>query len=223
MRLVCREYGLDIVFEENKAVDIVVESAESYLSFLSRIWNQINGGEEFIVLSEDDKVLELGKVSDFITDPFHIDINNKKIISRIYQEMSNYANSMEIERIRQIQMILDMFVSDSCDKFETPLSYEYAFNVTDIYKLYNVHIDIDETDPLSRMISYVKLRHKVLGTGLFIFSNLKSYFSEDDLRLFYETMNYEKINIMLLERYENKRSEYEKRIIIDEDSCIIMD
>ena len=89
--------------------------------------------------------------------------------------------------------------------------------------MYDVHIDPYSMDLATIIIEYIKLTHHILNTSLFIFINLKAYFSDDDLELLYQTIIYEKVNIILIERYETTKLNFEDRILIDNDACVIYD
>ena len=78
-------------------------------------------------------------------------------------------------------------------------------------------------DVATKIINYIHLAHRVLNTSLFIFINLKSYFSNEDLELLYQTLLYEKVTILLIERYESTKLSFEKHLIIDNDACVIYD
>ena len=66
MRMVCNEYGLDYLFKENVAAELLLDSPELFFSFISRLLGQYNG-EDFIIFSESDKELHLNKIGEIIT------------------------------------------------------------------------------------------------------------------------------------------------------------
>lgn len=223
MRIVCNSYGLDLLLEENCVTELLIDSPEHFQSFLYGLLEQYNGGDDYIIISEADKNLRLNKVAEIITDPFHVDVNNRKILTQLYCSMIRESMDTNLEMMLQLQTAMEKFVIEVCEQSEYSLSYNSNPDFSDLLKLYNVHIDIDGLDLASKLLSYIKLSHRILNTSLYIFVNLKAFFSNEVLEQLFKTICYEKVNILLVERYDSSVLEHEKRVIIDKDACIIYD
>ena len=221
MRMICESYGLECVMDENSITEILFDMPERFIEFVQRLWSQIAGDDDFLILSEDDKELRLEKAAEIITDPFHIDLNNRKVLTRIYKDVVEDLQCKKLEELMNIQNQLESLVIDACEQSVYALTYDAELDFSNILKLYNVRIDEGESDIINRLISYVKLSHQVLGTKLFFFINLKVYLSEQMLTDFYQSIQYEKVYAVMIERFESKKKECEKRIIIDKDGCLI--
>lgn len=222
MRMVCHEYGLDYLFKENVAAELLLDSPELFFSFISRLLGQYNG-EDFIIFSESDKELHLNKIGEIITNPFQIDLNNRKLLTKIIEDTLKEYQEHCPEKMLQLQSDIERFIINVCDSSDYALTYNDDPVFTELMKLYNVHVDSSNMDIVSKLVYYVKLSHRILNTSLFIFVNLKAYFSNEALELFLQTLSYEKVYIMLIERYDSSLVYNERRIIIDRDACVIYD
>lgn len=222
MRMVCNEYGLDYLFKENVAAELLLDSPELFFSFISRLLGQYNG-EDFIIFSESDKELHLNKIGEIITNPFQIDLNNRKLLTKIIEDTLKEYQEHCPEKMLQLQSDIERFIINVCDSSDYALTYNDDPVFTELMKLYNVHVDSSNMDIVSKLVYYVKLSHRILNTSLFIFVNLKAYFSNEALELFLQTLSYEKVYIMLIERYDSSLVHNERRIIIDRDACVIYD
>ena len=223
MRLVCNAYGLDFSFDENHVAELLIENSEAFLRFLTQMNAQFRGEDDLLILSEADKELRLDKMADVIIDPFQMDVNNKKILTKIYQSIVEESQDTNLEWLLNLKSELERYIMDACEKSEYALTYDSNPDFADLLKMFDVHVDNTEMDMAERLISYVKLSHRVLNTSFFIFVNLKSYFSSKKLEQIFQTLCYEQVNILLLERYDSNVCEYEKRVIIDKDACVICD
>ena len=76
--------------------------------------------------------------------------------------------------------------------------------ISEILKLYNLKID-----PIN-IISTLQIA-KIL-----VLPNLKTYLSEDELVALYKYSLYNNVKLLLIERYNTKKLEYEKTMLIDE-------
>ena len=82
---------------------LVLEEKKLRVQLIEELKSQIEQGEETFVLSEEDRVLKMDKIAAIILDPFSLDFNQKKIISKIQAALkeialdeSNYEESMRI-------------------------------------------------------------------------------------------------------------------------------
>ncbi len=167
--------------------------------------------------------MRLNKICEIITDPFQVDLNNRKILTKIYEDALKEYRDNHPEEILQLQSDLERFIINICESSEYALTYNDDPVFAELMKLYNVHVYSSNMDIVTKLVYYVKLSHRVLNTSLFIFVNLKAYFSNETLELFLKTLSYEKVNIMLIERYNSSLTSNERRIVIDKDACIIYD
>lgn len=223
MRMVCESYGLYYQFRENMTVELLIDSADMFRTFVTRLWSQYTTNEDFIVFSEEEKEVRLEKIGDIILNPLQIDINNRKIITKIYQEMIQDSLDSRHEQMFGLMTQMERFIIDACESSEYPLTYDTNPNMVELLKLYNVRVDNSDMDLQSRIIAYVKLAHRVLNTSLFIFVNIKSFFSDEVLDMILQSLHYEKVNILLIERNETPCLSSQTRIIIDKDACVIYD
>ena len=219
--MICKEYGINILLDENYITELLIESPNMFLPFMTKLWQQYRGEEDFIIFSQFDKELHLDKVAEIVSDPFQIDVNNRKILVKIYQNIVKEMQEKNLEQMWKLQSLMEKYVIEVCETSEFLLTYDANPDFIDLLKMYNVHVDNTEMDLVSRIIAYVKLSHRVLNTSLYIFVNLKSYFSNEILEKLYQTLCYEKINILLIERYDRGALDLERRIIIDKDACVI--
>ncbi|SDZ88730.1 CRISPR-associated protein Csn2 [Oribacterium sp. KHPX15] len=223
MKFFCDKYNLEYDFEENKVTVLTIDSSAHFRDFISRLWNQFNNAEDFLIVSNNGKEISLNKVADIISDPFSINLNNKKILSKIYHDIIQDIQENDLEDFLKMKLEVEQFIINICEKSDFNLSYEPKLEYSDLLKLYDVHIDVDDMELATKIINYIHLAHRVLNTSLFIFINLKSYFSNKDLELLYQTLLYEKINILVIERYDYLKLHFEKHLIIDNDACVIYD
>lgn len=87
MKLVHPDFFFQIELPENKVPVLVFESPSRFLEFVSQIKGQVNGDNGEWVLSEGGKELNLAKTCEVIIDVFALDINQKKMITSLYNHL----------------------------------------------------------------------------------------------------------------------------------------
>lgn len=221
MRLVNQSYDIEFNFIENVVIVLSIENHRAYRDILEELWRQYKGEYGGFILSEDDKELKISQKIECIYNIFCINSNERKILSKLYQELI-YQNGtlLQDESIRFKQTLIDYF-----DKLISTVPYNLKYNfdvdLASLMKAVSLETD-EETDTLlDKLVQYIKLMKQICGVNIFVIPNLKYYFSEEEIMHFYEFVIYEKIYLIIIEPVQTKHYKYEKGWIIDNDMCII--
>ena len=223
MKLVCKNYGMEIPLLENQSVIFVIENPKAYSEILESFWNQTrgNGSADGLILSEDEKIKDISKELECIFNPFDLDCNNKKVLSKLYTELQEMTNINLIQEVAEINQNLVKFLDQVTNQVPYPIDFELELNLQALFKLYQVRVETEEGDLLNRVISYLKVMHRICNIKVYAFVGLKQYLQEEELRQLYEFVSYEKIFLIMLEAGESGRLDSEKYWILDRDLCII--
>lgn len=206
-----------IEIKEGEAAVLVIENP---IELRKTVMNIKNGDSE-LVLSEGDNILDIHKYVELFDNLFDIDFASKRILSGINSEAERVAEEYptETEEVFSALVKFGNFVSN---KLETPVKLMFDGDNEKIMKLLSFAVDTDEMSFPEKLLSYMEISEKFFKKKLFVFLNLKSFLSKDELELFYKNISYEGFRVLLLESFSrNFFEKYEKSIIIDEDLCII--
>lgn len=221
MRMLLGEYGTELELMEGVPVCLSIETPILYRNIVGDIWRQANGGDGGIVLFDGDKTLSLSKDAELIPNPFDINLNSKKLLSKLYQEINRIALEDFSEVSDNINMQIVNYLDEITRRIPYPLDYEVELDISALAKIYKVCFEDDSDGVLSRLLSYIKLLHSVCGTECFILCNIKQYMTEDELILLYRDLVYEHVCILDIEGRFSYKLQEETCVIIDEDECLI--
>lgn len=210
-----------IVFEENKISVLVVESTSELRKMILSLQQQATGYEGAFVLGENWLPVEISKYATLVTDPFTLDFEAKKIATRLAQQALAVAKEEYGEEFRGLLSELNTLAAE----ISTLLDFEVTFSEMEspeaLVKQMNFHIDCQMLDFPSAVLEYMKLQQRVFGKKLMIFYNLKACLTEEEVRLLYKAVKYEKIQILLLEDRQRPGGEEDENVsIIDKDLCV---
>ena len=113
--------------------------------------------------------------------------------------------------------LLDRAIAD----VEYPVNYDINTDVISLLKMYNVKLDDYSENIAERLCLYIKLMSRLCGIKLFVLANIGAFIDREDLELVYETLSYEKINVLMFESHERDWLNNETVLIIDRDKCLI--
>lgn len=211
------------LLEENKVNVLVVENQVFFAKLINELLQQVNGNEGSFVLSCNYKQLDIHKRIDIVIDPFTLDFNKKKIITRLYSQLKSNAIGSEYYMDSKILLgEIVQFIEKISQTTEYPLVYSDNIDIASIFKLAEIKIETSYENLTEKLLDYCSLVQEFCSDSCIVFINLKCYLSDDELGQFYKSISYKKINIMLLENtVREKRFVQEKIRIIDKDFCEI--
>ena len=221
MKLVHAEYGIEIELKENQISVLVVESPEKLSELIQELYLSRQGGEGKFLLSEADKLLNMGKFLELVVNPFAIDVNEKRIVQKLYQEIESQVQEQLVLETAEIHSRLISYLEEIAGKVTYPVIFDLEQNVLGLMKTYNVRLEAESITLLEKLVEYFRLLHQLCRVEVIVCVNLKSYLSEVELRQLYETVFYEKIALILLENVQREKVDGERICIMDRDWCII--
>lgn len=221
MNLAIPEYGVEVSMKENIVDVITIENAKAFRDILLDIWNQYNGGVGKIVLSENLKDLKFSKYTEVIFNPFAVDCNNRKIISKLYSELQEQSLLQIAEQTAMVNQSINRYLEQLTQTVPYPIMFEPDFPVTDILKAYNVKIVTEDVSLTEKLINYIKINQYICNINVFFFVNLKGYLLKEELKLLYQSALYDKAQLIIIEDRQSDHLSCENHLIIDSDLCII--
>ena len=172
-------------------------------------------------MSNGDKSVHLDKGVSVVFNPFSIDVNEKKILTKLMSEMQVISETELYVQKAELNAAIISLLDEINLRMPYPMTYSLDLDIQQLLKAYSVKVDMQSTSFMEHIVDYVKLGHQVLGIKLYVFLHLKDYLSEEDLEKLYEMVAYEQISVLLLESKMIDKLPQEQWWIVDADNCII--
>lgn len=221
MKVVHSEYDLQLDLRENKVNVLVIENRTLFAELVSELYRQCGGAEGRFVVSQNDEIQPFSKCVEIITDILGIDCNEKKLLSRLYQEMEGLALENLISESTGLKSAILCYLEKMCGQVPYHLEYQQEFLPSKIMKMADLKFRSEAGSILEKIIEYLDIASKVQSESIRIFVNLKMFLEEDALQNLYEYAFYNKIALVLIEGVTGKANSMEQITIIDVDKCII--
>lgn len=220
MRLFYEKGNIDINMVSSGLYGLCIEKSELLRDFIQELYLQTAGDGGTLYLTDGAKNVRFDREVTVVFNPFAINVNEKKILSKLYADMDAIAKQ---ELYVELQAINTMVVSafDEINmKIQYSIDYGLSLDFQQLLKIYNVRLDEQETELSERIANYIHLAHNILNIKVFVFVQLKGYLSNEEIELLQETIQLEGVFVLLIESsFRNVLGM--KWWIIDKDSCII--
>ncbi|MCM1061537.1 MAG: type II-A CRISPR-associated protein Csn2 [Eubacterium sp.] len=222
MKLVYPFLNLDMNFEENSINSLIIENQNMFSEIITDFYNQIEGYEGKIVLSENYMPIEIRKIVELITQFIPFTLNKKELLTKLYGEIQKNAVSPEmLERTNGILAELERYIFDISNIFENEPECTVSSDIVPLLKMFNTSFSENGKELCEKLLDYFELAERYKNKKLFITVNLRSYIDDEKAELFFKNVIMRKTVLLTVENYAYKKLAYEKRTIIDEDLCII--
>lgn len=224
MKIINREWHRQIELKENVIHTLVFENKLYYREIILKLLKQHKGLEGDFVLSEKNKEIAFDKNSYFISDLFNIDINNKKVLTKVYATLQKQVEEDIIE-YNQLTSVIKRYFERLIFNNNLDLEQDEEIDVMALLKLGDFKIYFEESNYLEKIIKYMRILIDLCGVKVIFLIGLHSIFNEKEIKKFYKEICLNKISIVNIETQQcnnNSSEEYKEVVyIFDKENCEI--
>lgn len=212
-----------IILSEDRVPVLAVENPICMRQLIIEMVRQLSGEDGSFILSEDQEILRFKSAVELVLDPFCLDINQKRLLNRIYSDFSRLAVGEDyyIEG-QNVKSEICTFLLNLTSESEFTVSFDEDFAWESLLKAVNLKIETVGQSLLENIMEYIRTVELMTGIKLLIFVNLRAYFSQIEIESLERFAKYEKFNIMRIEGGQwHHNLQVEDVIVLDEDICEI--
>lgn len=222
MKLVYTELEQQLVFQENKVNVLVIEQKELFRRMIQELDKQISGEEGGFVLSDNNKTMKIDKEICLILNPFALDINSRKALTGLYNELGKLGlNEENYLKTCSLKGQIAEYIYDLLNQVDYALKFQDDFNLQSMFKALEVEFEAGEENFLEGLVYFMDVCSKFQKIKILAFVNLKTYLTNDDLQKFYKEAFYRKMHLLLLENSIEQELAEEVVCIVDDDLCVV--
>ena len=184
----------------------IIEEPVFFRTLMLDLYDQIDGGSGKFILSENDNCL-------------HFSLNTKTLINKIVSAMERLAvgESFFMKTAELLQQ-LEQYAAELAFNFDCDILCEHC-TAAGLLKAVGISLRDEYDDPLERLIDYMELIREFDRDKLFILVNLRSFFADDHVENFLETVSAHGYHVLLMDSIDRKKLPQERRVTIDNDLC----
>lgn len=176
---------------------------------------------EYIKIYENDKRVKTVDYIDFIPSLVHMDLNNKKNLNAIVR----YLKQNNSEILNNYIDKINIHINDAFKyiKLESPIDIisKGNFDLDELFKIFNISIDDKKEKLLERICQYIDISYELRNTRVFIFYQLSSFLTENEIDLLIKNSNYKCVSIINIENQNVNLDAFDNKKIIDNDNCLL--
>lgn len=197
---------------------LVIENKQFFRRLIYDLKESVSGNESYFKIIENLEEKDLSKMSAFITDVFDININESKIINKIYNLLIEESNGSELyDQKIKFENEINKFIEELIFKFDYDLTYD-NIDYKNIFKGVNLHMEDNFQGLMGKLLEYIDISYKLLDKKIFFILNLNCYFNSNELEELKRYLCYNNVVVVLLQnRLDLEIQKSENIKIIDSD------
>lgn len=219
MKLIYKDMGHILRFDGGYVNELVIENKKMFFDMVSNIMMQSDGVRGEWLLSISDKPVEFSRYADATVQFAPFQINRKSLLTKLYTALEQKA--LCAENYHETGELLG-----KTEKYIFQLAEDFPFEITctklaigAIIKAISPEIEENEKDTLEKVFSYMELVRELDKDRLFVMVNMRTYFSDEEMERFVESVCLHDFKVLLLESVSLARLNNTKRYTIDSDLC----
>lgn len=222
MKLAHKDMERQIVLTDMQSDVWIIESPALFCKYVQELYCQAQGGDGAFVLSEGDEILSIEKYVEVVIDPFSVDVNDKRLLNRLYAELRKTALGEGLYlKTQEMLAALQSYFSEVEQQGTYFLATDTEIDIVAVFKAMGVKVECYADDFLQTLDIYMKLMAELLRKKVIVFVNLGSYVSEEQMEQLVQTAVRNEIYLLFVESQQRNFSTGLRRYIIDRDNCEI--
>lgn len=216
------EVGLFQELNEEKVFTLIIENQNIFYNLIDDINNQIEGKNGEFVLSVNFQPQNIAKKVDLITQLVPFTVNQKNLVSKLYAFLKQKSVDENMyHKTQELLTFVKKYIYELTEDIESELISENSGDISVILKACDLKFDDSNLNLAEKLMEYMISVNEFKGETLFIIVNLRSYLNDKQTENFFKSVLLKKIRLICVENMEYQKLNYEDRVIIDKDICII--
>lgn len=222
MKLVYNDIETVMTLSPSYSTVLSVENPMLFRQMIENLQAQMEGNDGKFVLSDKGIVQKITSKLMFIDNPVHVEINGRKVLTKLYDVLSGtavgedmYIKTMNIKT--QIKSYLDDLLFDG----DYDLDYDDDFELKKLFSAVNLRFNEEYEDALEKLVIFMDVLSKFSTVKVLIFVNLVSYFSEIEIDMLRQEAENRHFSLLLIESVLRSDVMNAKVVVVDKDLCVV--
>ncbi|MBQ8320918.1 MAG: type II-A CRISPR-associated protein Csn2 [Clostridia bacterium] len=219
MKLIYKNMGHVLRFDKGYINELVVENRKMFLDLVSTMIRQAEGEHGDCILSIAEKPVEFSKCADVTVQFAPFQLNRKSLLTKLCSALEqrallaeNYVKTGEL--VSEIERYILYLAEDL--PFEIDCQ---KLTIGPIIKAVSPEIEEADKGTLEKIFAYMELVRELDRDRLFIMINMRTYFSDEEMERFAESVCLHDFKVLLLESSSLSKLKHSKRYTVDVDLC----
>ena len=171
MNLVTPLLPSPVIVQENQHTVVVIENQEVFSNLVLDLLKQEEGQPGEAVLYDDFEPVALNKRVQLVTDLFRLEVNNKKVLNAVYDELKQRSvDEVHFMQTAGLTQQIQEYIETLLQELPYVAEYDMGFDTALLFRLVGLRLGGEGSDLCEKVLSYIQTQHRFLQKDIFIFA-----------------------------------------------------
>lgn len=220
MKLVYSDYFPPFVLECDRVNVLSIEDGSAYYKLVSEFSSQCEGHDGGFVLSDNNSVLNMAKVTELMSSFIPFEVNTKRLITKLYSKLEMVCSNELYEATIRLRAAVSDYFSEACSLLNSDTEFNDQTDIKNLFKCFELKFSESGERISDKVIDYMLNASELDGRKLFVTVGLLEYMGRSETELFFRTVTDHKLTLFMFENRTPDPMELLNRMTIDEDFCV---
>lgn len=222
MKLLIPDYQINLTWKDYSVPTLIIGNPHQFFEIINDLVLQIKEGNNGkAIYSDKDKPVPLEKAFEILIDYLSIDSVPKMLLTKIQKRMEFQATNGPLFENTQILLAqMEHLAEEIAMSLDLEIDCE-KLTVGNLLKALGITINLDYNGLGEKIFVLMDLISRFEGDKIFILVNLRSYLSSEEIQLFVDTALAHDLKFLLIDNRRYPLFHQEKRVLIDNDLCVL--
>ena len=220
MKLVYSDLFAPFTLESDRVNVISVEDGSLYYKLVSELHAQCDGHEGGFVLSENNSLVRIDKVTDMMDSFIPFEVNTKRLLTRLYSKLESLCSNELYEAILTLRTEISDFMTKLSDEMNCAMEYDNQADIKGLFKCLGIKFSESGERLSDKVTDYMMNSYELDGRKLFVSVGLLDFMGRTEAELFFRTVTDHKLTLLMLENKTPDFGGQVNRLTIYEDFCV---
>ncbi len=219
MKLAYNNMGHILRFGEGYVNELIIENRKMFFDVVNSMVMQTEGMNGDCILSVADRPVEFSKYADLTVQFVPFEINRKWLLTKLYSSLEKNAQAPEnYEKTGELLGELARHMSRLSEDWPFEINCQ-KLAIGPVIRALSPEIEESDKKTLEKIFEYMELVRELDRDKLFIMVNMRSYFTDEEMETFAESVCLHDFKVLLLEASAFPALRNTRRFMIDTDLC----
>ena len=219
MKFVYKDMGHILRFDHGCVNELVVENKKMFFDIVNNLSMQVDGAHGDGVLSIADKQVEMSRYADLTVRFAPFELNRKSLLNKLYASLEQKATLPEnYTQTSELLGALERYILCLSDDLPFEINCQ-KLTMGAVIRALAPELEESDSTPLEKIFSYMELVRELDREKLFIMVNMRTYFLDEEIAQFAESVCLHDFKVLLLESFSFSPIKNVKRYTVDQDLC----
>lgn len=219
MKLVYKNMEHILCFGVGYVNELVIENKKLFFELVRNMIRQSEGEHGDCVLSIKDKPVEFSRYADVTVQFAPFPLNRKSLLTKLCTSLEQKALTAEnYTKTGELLGEIERYILHLAEELPFEIDCQ-KLTIGPIIKAVSPEIEESDNSTLEKIFAYMELVRELDRDRLFVMVNMRTYFSDEEMELFIESVCLHDFKMLLLESSSLLRLKNTKRYTVDTDLC----